>query len=96
MKIKKTGIAGTLESSDAMVTIGINKKRGIDLTIKSTVQQQFGDDIKEVAMEVLSALCITQCKITIEDKGALDCTVIARVRTAVYRACDIAAYNWEV
>ena len=49
MEIKKPAIAGTLESSDAQVTV--------------------------------------------VDKGALDCTIKARVECAVFRSCDASAAN---
>ncbi|NDL66835.1 citrate lyase acyl carrier protein [Anaerotalea alkaliphila] len=96
MDIVKTGIAGTLESSDLMVTIKESGEDGIHLELKSTVQQQFGEEIKEVALAVLRQYGVKRCKVSIEDKGALDCTVIARVRTAVSRACGNVKYNWEV
>jgi citrate lyase subunit gamma (acyl carrier protein) len=38
---------------------------------------------------VLKNLEIESAKITINDKGALDCTIRARVETAVFRACEI-------
>lgn len=95
MEIIKTGIAGTLESSDLMVTVEIGKSEGIELELKSTVQQQFGKEIKEIVLMILKELGINSCKITLEDKGALDCTIIARLKTAVYRACNMNEYGWE-
>lgn len=94
MEVVKTGIAGTLESSDLMVTIKKSSNNKIDFYLKSTVQQQFGDEIKEVAQKVLEEFGISQCEIYIEDKGALDCTIIARVKTAIARACNIKEFNW--
>lgn len=94
MEIVKTGISGTLESSDLMVTVEKNEKEEIQIQLKSTVEQQFGDEIKSVALMIVEDFGITQCKLSIEDKGALDCTIIARVRTALSRACDMEAFNW--
>lgn len=94
MEIVKTGIAGTLESSDLMVTVEKNEKKEIQIQLKSTVEQQFGDEIRSVVLMIVQEFGITQCKLSIEDKGALDCTIIARVRAALSRACDINEFNW--
>jgi citrate lyase subunit gamma (acyl carrier protein) len=95
MKVIKTGIAGTLESSDLMVTVKENARNEILINLKSTVAQQFGDEIKSVVLMVLKQLGINNCIAYIEDKGALDCTIIARVKTAAYRACNIKEFDWE-
>ncbi|MDF2594423.1 MAG: citrate lyase subunit gamma [Clostridia bacterium] len=95
MEIAKKGVAGTLESSDLMVMVEKNEKEGIEIDLKSTVEQQFGDEIKRVALMVIEEFGITRCKLSIADKGALDCTIIARIRTALSRACDIKEFNWR-
>ena len=40
-------------------------------------------------METLDRLHVTDAKVTVIDKGALDCTIKARVECAVYRANGI-------
>ena len=40
---------------------------------------QYGDQIKRVVYETLGNLGVKDVKITIVDKGALDCTIKARV-----------------
>ena len=35
-------------------------------------------------------------RIVASDKGALDCTIRARVKTAILRACDSQDYGWTV
>ena len=87
MEIKKPAMAGTLESSDCMVTLEPNQG-GIDFSLESSVIHQFGNQIRKVAMETLSNLDITNAKISIVDKGALDCTIKARVEAAVYRSLE--------
>jgi len=87
MEIKKPAIAGTLESSDCMVTLEPNAD-GIDFSLESSVIHQFGNQIRKVAMDTLSNLDITNAKISIVDKGALDCTIKARVEAAVYRSLE--------
>ena len=87
-------IAGTLESSDLMVRIGPGKG-GIDITIASIVLAQFGDAIRREVENTLKNLGVSDARVTIDDKGALDCVIRARVQTAVARAADSFAYTWE-
>ena len=87
MEIKKPAMAGTLESSDCMVTLEPNQD-GINFSLESSVIHQFGDQIRKVALDTLSNLNITNAKISIVDKGALDCTIKARVEAAVYRSLE--------
>ncbi|WP_070000930.1 citrate lyase acyl carrier protein [Cellulosilyticum sp. I15G10I2] len=95
MEIVQKGVAGTLESSDLMVMVEKNEKKEIQIQLKSSVEQQFGDEIKKVVLMVLEEFGITRCKLSIADKGALDCTIIARLRTALSRACDMKEFNWR-
>jgi citrate lyase subunit gamma (acyl carrier protein) len=88
MELKKIAIAGTLESSDVHVTIEPNDGNGIELSIKSSVLRQYGKQIKKVVLETLDNLGVTDAKVNIVDKGALDCTLRARVEGAVYRSIE--------
>ena len=85
MEIKKAAMAGTLESSDAQVTVEPGQG-GIELSIESSVIHQFGRQIKATVMETLERLDVKDAKVTVVDKGALDCTLKARVECAVYRS----------
>ena len=87
MEIKKPAVAGTLESSDAQVTVEPGTG-SVELTLESAVIHQFGNQIKKVIMETLDRLEVSDVKITVVDKGALDCTLKARVEGAVYRSVE--------
>ena len=87
MEIKKSAIAGTLESSDAQVVVDPGEN-GIELSIQSSVMNQFGPQIRAVVLETLERLEVKSGKISIVDRGALDCTLKARVECAVYRSND--------
>ena len=76
--------AGTLESSDVYVEI-TPAENGIEIDLNSVVQAQFGDDILAVVREVLTECGVDNAKLTIQDRGALDCVIRARVETAVNR-----------
>lgn len=88
MIIAKPAIAGTLESSDAQITVEPGTG-GIELTIESSVIHQFGKQIKAVVLDTLIRLDVKNAKVRVVDKGALDCTLKARVECAVYRSNDI-------
>lgn len=88
MEIKKTAMAGTLESSDAQVTVEPGGD-GIELMIESSVIHQFGKQIRAVVLETLDRLEVKDARVTVFDKGALDCTLKARVECAVYRSCGV-------
>ena len=87
MEIKKAATAGTLESSDCMVTIEPNDE-GVEFSLSSSVINQYGNQIRKVALETLKHLDVENVRITIVDKGALDCTIKARIEGAVYRSVD--------
>jgi len=86
MKIVKTGMAGTMESSDINVVIEKSQEAGIKIHLKSSVEKQFGDQIKAVILETLKELKVTDIVVRAVDRGALDCTIRARVQSAVMRA----------
>ena len=87
MEIKKAATAGTLESSDCMVTVEPGEGK-VDFSLESSVINQFGNQIRKVALETLEHLDVENVRLTIVDKGALDCTIKARIEGAVYRSVD--------
>ncbi|MBO5612508.1 MAG: citrate lyase acyl carrier protein [Prevotella sp.] len=82
----KTAFAGTLESGDILVQIAPAEEAGLHIDLESTVAYQFGDQIKKVITETLTSLGIDKAEIKATDKGALDCTIRARVTAAAVRA----------
>lgn len=87
MEIQKQAVAGTLESSDAMVTVEpAEKGSGILFSLDSAVIHQYGDQIKKVVTETLKRLEVEDVRIAVIDRGALDCTIKARVECAVFRS----------
>ena len=92
MEIKNTAMAGTLESSDISITIEANDN-GIEINLKSSVEKQFGKQIRRVIEETLKELGVKNALVTANDTGALDCVIKARVQTAVIRATG-EKFNW--
>ena len=80
----KNAVAGTLESGDIMVQIAPGE--GLQVELQSSVAAQFGRQIKAVITETLQGLGIDNASVKATDKGALDCTIRARVTAAAVRA----------
>lgn len=91
MEIQKSAVAGTLESSDVMVSVEPGK--GIELSLSSSVMNQYGRQIKKTVLETLARLEVKNARLTVVDKGALECTIKARVECAVFRSAGISNSN---
>ena len=91
MEILKSAAAGTLESSDCLVTV--EPGEGITLDLSSSVMNQYGRQIKATVLETLERLGVQNANVTVVDKGALECTLKARVECAVFRSCGASSAN---
>ena len=97
MKLINNSIAGTLESSDIQIVLEPKEEAGIEIELKSSVEKQFGRQIRKVITEALENLKVEGARVIATDKGALDCTIKARVQCAAYRAAGIKEqFDWEV
>lgn len=97
MKLINNAIAGTLESSDIQIIIEPKDEAGIEIELKSSVEKQFGRQIRKVITETLDSLKIENARVIATDKGALDCTIKARVQAAAHRAAGVKEkFDWEV
>ena len=94
MEIIKSSVAGTMESSDIMITLEPGSG-GIEIELESMVEKQFGRQIRSVIINTLSELQVKNAKLSAVDKGALDCTIQARVKTAVHRAAGEGPLEWR-
>ncbi len=94
MQLKHPAVAGTLESSDVQVTIHPNNGMGLDIRIESIVKAQFGDAILETVEEVLASFGIAEALVRINDKGALDWVIRARMQAAICRGADC-SFDWK-
>ena len=84
MNITPIAVAGTLESSD--IYVEVEPCEELELNIESVVLNQFGEEIRATILSVLDELGVKNGKISVQDKCAIDCTIRARVETAVRRA----------
>ena len=83
MDIKVRASAGTMESSDAYVEI--EPGAGIEISLESVVEGQFGTAIRKAVSEVLAEQGVENAAVRVVDRGALECVLRARVETAVLR-----------
>ncbi|WP_342627129.1 citrate lyase acyl carrier protein [Nguyenibacter vanlangensis] len=88
MKIVKPAVAGTLESSDLLVKVSPGDGSVIDIVIRSAVEKRFGKQIRETVSKTLETFLVSSVSIEIEDKGALDCVIKARVQAAILRGAE--------
>lgn len=96
LEIKQSASAGTTESSDILITIDKNQSNDIQINLESSVEKQFGRQIRAKIQTTLEKLDVTNAKIKAIDKGALDCTIEARTIAAVYRAANQDTIDWQV
>ncbi len=83
-EVLRPASAGTMESSDVLVELEAAEGRQIQLT--SVVEAQFGDSIRAVAGEMLDQFGLNNVCLRIDDRGALECVLRARIETAILRA----------
>ena len=84
MHICKKGQAGTMQSSDLMVSVAPADELIIE--IESTVKKQFEHLIRAKLEEVLARCGVTTGRTTVNDRGALDYAIEARLEAALQRA----------
>ncbi len=95
MDIEIEAMAGTLESSDLLVKVSPHEEHKLELVITSEVMRQFGAQIRRVALETMRQLGLETGLVVIEDKGALDCAIRARIQAAVLRGARRTELDWS-
>lgn len=84
--IIRTAMAGTMESCDALVTVSPQTVgQGLELELTSSVQKQYGKQIQKLAAQTVLQEGYSDVKMTINDKGAWEYTLIARIKAALAR-----------
>lgn len=83
MKITKQTTAGSLESSDVLITL--KPGTGIKINIESKFIKQYGDELDKITKNTLKELNVTDCLISLNDQGALPAVLRARIIASVER-----------
>ena len=85
MEIKETASAGTIEKCDCLVTV--SKGEGdIKINLSSKVLYQYGDSIKNTIIQTLKKLDVNDVTVDVEDMGAFEYVIVARLEAAIYRS----------
>ncbi len=96
MKIRQEALAGSLESSDVLIRVSPSEVPGNHVEIDSLVMQQFGLAIEQLVRETLDTLQVDNARVLVDDKGALECVLRARLQVAIMRAAACEDMCWEV
>jgi len=86
VRITHDAVAGTLESGDVLVRVAPDETLGV--SVSTSVEAQYGDVVRKVVATTLAEFGVESGSVIVEDKGALDCTLRARVQAAVARGTD--------
>lgn len=85
MVLRSTGIAGTLESGDALVTVQPGTD-ALEIELSGPSALRYREQIQKAVLDSLTCLRISSARVQIQEKGALDCTIRARLVAACSRA----------
>lgn len=90
----RTGAAGPRGDkvrSDCHVAVELGERGGIQIELQSRVESMYGRRIRALAADVLESLGVQHASLRVEDQGALDWVLAARMECALRRAgwqCD--------
>lgn len=93
---KTIGVAGTMESCDIQIQIEANQTEEMEIYLRSVVEAQFGDHIRSLIKKTLEAHQMDGVTVSAVDRGALDCTIIARTKAAIMRYKGDDLEDWSV
>lgn len=85
-RILRTASAGNAEKSDVLVTVSPNPAGELSIQVKSVVKAFYEDAIIAAARETARDMGVINARIDLDDFGALDYVIRARVETALLRA----------
>jgi citrate lyase subunit gamma (acyl carrier protein) len=70
------------------------ESRQLEVVLKSSVANEFGKQIVQTIRSAADEYGLEYAVINAVDKGALDCTIRARVAAACQRATQTDAFDW--
>ena len=86
--IAYTGNKGDKVRSDCFITLELKDSGGLELDIQSKVDTMYGEEIKKMAKEMLAFFDIKNAYLKIEDTGAINPVLAARIEAAVKQLID--------
>lgn len=86
-KIMNIAQAGSMESSDAIVTVApAETGSGINIDLQSSVILQYGEAIRALVEQTIKEQGVSDVQVKVVDRGALDYTLKSRTQVALSRA----------
>lgn len=85
-RVFEAGQRGERVRSDCWVRLEPRTSGGLELCVRSKVEAMYGDAVRATCRTVLEALGVKTAMVTVEDEGALDFAIAARLEAAVIRA----------
>ncbi|MBR0139406.1 MAG: citrate lyase acyl carrier protein [Firmicutes bacterium] len=76
------------QNADCVVVIEPSEG-GIEIRLESLVLAQYGDAIIASAKDELARFGVTNAKLSITDRGAIDCVLRARLEAAIKRGTGV-------
>ena len=84
--VKREATVGFDDKNDALVTVSpCEAGQGILIELTSPVKRQYGEHLEAVVAEVARGAGYTDVKINVQDKGAWDYALRARIEAAMAR-----------
>lgn len=84
--VKREATVGFDDKNDALVTVSpCEAGQGILIELTSPVKRQYGEHLEAVVAEVARGAGYTDVKINVQDKGAWDYALRARIEAALAR-----------
>jgi len=87
----KTAYAGQHERadrSDCRIALSLKKSGGLDITVNSKVKLLFEKAIRKTLMDGLNVFSIEHADVTIDDNGAPDYVIMARLEACIKQLAD--------
>ncbi len=84
--VAEAGQRGDTVRSDCWVRVEPRASGGLELRVRSKVEAMYGEAVRMTCRAVLEALGVKDVTVTVEDEGALDYVLAARLEAAVTRA----------
>lgn len=85
-RLMRKATAGFAKNGDALIEV--EPGEAMEILIHSTVEKQFGDRIREVLQNELERLEFESVRVQVDDYGALDFALTARLETALRRGME--------
>jgi len=97
MTVINSAHAGTLESSDVYIQINPIDEDMVEIELESSVEELYGEMIEELIRDTLKNMKVSYVNVKVQDKGAMDLVIKARLQSAILRACQMSRNpDWSV